>query len=59
MNRALCIIIMVCLITLILACLGLWIYSKDIFFLGIGVLLAIALLLVSLEFKKIRKDPFS
>ena len=59
MNRALCIIIMVCLITLILACLGLWVYSKDIFFLGIGVLLAIALLLVSLEFKKIKKDPFS
>ena len=29
------------------------------FFLGVGVLLTIALILVGLELKKIKKDPFS
>lgn len=59
MQRTLYLILIVCLIPLILACLGAWIYSKDMFFLGVGALLAIALVLVISELKKISKDPFS
>lgn len=59
MQRTLYLILIVCLTPLILACLGTLIYLKDMFFLGIGVLLAIALVLVILELKKISKDPFS
>ena len=59
MQKSICLILIIFLTILILACLGAWIYSKDMFFLGVGVLLTIALILVGLELKKIKKDPFS
>lgn len=59
MQKSIYLILTIFLTILILACLGAWIYSKDMFFLGVGVLLTIALILVGLELKKIKKDPFS
>jgi asparagine N-glycosylation enzyme membrane subunit Stt3 len=59
MQRTLYLILTVCLVLLILTSLGIWIYSKDLFFLGIGFLMALALLLVVLELKKSNSDPFS
>ena len=59
MQKSICLILTIFLTILILACLSAWIYSKDMLFLGVGVLLTIALILVGLELKKIKKDPFS
>lgn len=59
MQRTLYLILTVCLVLLIFTSLGIWIYSKDLFFLGIGFLIALALLLVVLELKKSNHDPFS
>lgn len=38
---------------------GLWIYTKDSFFMAIGALLVVASILTYLEAKKIKHDPFS
>ena len=59
MQKTIYLIVTICLVALILICLGAWIYSRDMFFLGIGVLLVMVLVLVILELKKAMKNPFS
>ena len=53
-----CVIFIFLLVATILS-IGLAIYSKDMFFFAVAVLLIMASFLLFLEIKKIRNDPFS
>ncbi|OTG64518.1 hypothetical protein B9T29_00625 [Acinetobacter sp. ANC 3903] len=43
---------------LMLACLGLGIYSQDLLITAIGILLIFCIILLSLEYKKMLSNPF-
>jgi uncharacterized membrane protein len=51
-------VICICLLLGGIFSFGIEIYSKDTFFLPIGGLLVVASILLFLEFKKIKNDPF-
>lgn len=58
MKKSLYLIFAVSLFSLILISLVMWIYSKDLFFFSIAILLIVALILIVLELRKLNNDPF-
>lgn len=60
MKLALYLVISISLVinSLTLMSLGMWIYSNDFFFLNIGILLSLAVILFFLKIEKMQNDPF-